>query len=524
MSRFAERYPLSALARALPHTAVIDTMPVFHSRPVWLDFWAAMNEALLEADEAIEAATEARRKALALRNGAATVAIDRSCDPAESAHTRAHAHDDGPALPPLPVEQQPLWILKPSLANKGAEVTIVRSLAEVSSFVRTWRDVGQWVLQRYVERPLTLAGGRKFHARVYVLVNAAMEVFVFREALLLFAVERYRSSAPATPTATAAGAGAGASVGLGAGSGVADVGNLHAHITNTCVNVGHADFDESRFVKRLSDLPQLLIDEAAAEGKGEGEKEAAARLSSSAMPLLAAAPADVAAAASHVPSELLLAAHTSSAVYASICAVVADVFSALERETATYMPLESSFELYGADFLLEEEDGADAEAEAETASRAAGAAAGADAGTHARLRVPRVRVLEFNPTPDIKQTGSRLDYMIGALVEGTVAITVDSRFPPPSRDTTATAAADSASIVSGPRIVPRAVMREPPLAQIQQSYLHEWLRCYDAERKQGRQGTVADSSAGQRSSMLVWDRVLSLPPSAAASKGGMRCF
>jgi tubulin--tyrosine ligase len=68
-----------------------------------------------------------------------------------------------------------LWILKPSLANKGAEVTVVKSIDDVTRIVRTWSDVREWVLQTYVDRPLLVAR-RKFHLRAYVLLVGCMKV------------------------------------------------------------------------------------------------------------------------------------------------------------------------------------------------------------------------------------------------------------------------------------------------------------------------------------------------------------
>lgn len=68
-----------------------------------------------------------------------------------------------------------LWILKPSLANKGAEVTVVSSFDTVLGTVKLWRDVREWVLQEYLERPLLIAR-RKFHLRVYVLAVGALKV------------------------------------------------------------------------------------------------------------------------------------------------------------------------------------------------------------------------------------------------------------------------------------------------------------------------------------------------------------
>ena len=43
-----------------------------------------------------------------------------------------------------------LFILKPSLANKGAEVTVVGDYTSVLGTVKAWPDVREWVLQAYV--------------------------------------------------------------------------------------------------------------------------------------------------------------------------------------------------------------------------------------------------------------------------------------------------------------------------------------------------------------------------------------
>ncbi len=43
---------------------------------------------------------------------------------------------------------------------------------------------------RYIERPL-LVGGRKFHIRAYVLCVGSLSVYVFSEALALFAGQPY---------------------------------------------------------------------------------------------------------------------------------------------------------------------------------------------------------------------------------------------------------------------------------------------------------------------------------------------
>lgn len=48
---------------------------------------------------------------------------------------------------------------------------------------------------RYIERPL-LVDGRKFHIRAYVLCVGSLSVFVYSEALALFAGQAYDRCGP----------------------------------------------------------------------------------------------------------------------------------------------------------------------------------------------------------------------------------------------------------------------------------------------------------------------------------------
>lgn len=283
------------LASALPETAVIDTVSVYDLRPAWLDFRSALAEALVDAEDLIDAAAAARSSG-------------------------------GPP---------PLFILKPSLTNKGAEIAVVSGLSAVVAAVREARAIGQWVLQRYVERPLLL-DGRKFHLRVYVLLDGALSAYVWGDALVLSAVSPYRPD-----------------------DGGAD---RFAHITNTVVGAGHAAFDESRAVRALSEAGPALVESGCVASLSE-------------------------------------AAERIAAVWAHVHACVAHALCAFEGDFSGLMPLEGAFELYGFDFMLDADW--------------------------------RVYLLEANPTPDIRQTGARLDPMIGALIEGVASIALDSRYPPP---------------------------------------------------------------------------------------------
>lgn len=290
LSHYLARHPESPLAASFPPTQILDVYSAFHARPRWLDARSALTEALFEAEEAMERA--------------------------------------GPGVP---------WILKPSLTNKGAGIVIVHSMEEVEACVVEEQEVGQWVLQRYVNNtlllPLPTGGSHKFHVRLYCAAIGALEVHVFREALLLLAPSLY------TPD---------------------DTGDTSAHITNTCVSTASPHFHEDLHVRCLSELGSIL--------SGGGN-------------------VDVDGIQGRVKK-----------LYADMCTVVAHCFAAQEGKAAGYQPLPLSWELYGVDFLVGED------------------------------WVPIL--LEFNPTPDVRQTGDRLDGIIGTLFEGLLTLALDTRRVP----------------------------------------------------------------------------------------------
>lgn len=105
------------------------------------------------------------------------------------------------------------WILKPSVTNKGTmrsvDITyLIRTILTLFLFslglditvLRNWDgflewleenpDTREWVLQRYIEGPLLVMGGYKFHLRVYVVSVGALTVYVYNNILMLIAAHR----------------------------------------------------------------------------------------------------------------------------------------------------------------------------------------------------------------------------------------------------------------------------------------------------------------------------------------------
>ncbi|KAJ1923937.1 tubulin--tyrosine ligase [Tieghemiomyces parasiticus] len=144
------------------------------------------------------------------------------------------------------------FILKPSLTGRGAGIHLFDTREGLEEILEsyfeddsddeevededTWSvdqgtQIREWVVQAYVDRPLLLAGGRKFHIRAYVLALGAVEVFLWRDMLCLFAPHRYTLD---------------------------DLTDHGVHLTNTCLQTDRPEFDESRAVYSFwDDLPTL---------------------------------------------------------------------------------------------------------------------------------------------------------------------------------------------------------------------------------------------------------------------------
>jgi len=106
---------------------------------------------------------------------------------------------------------------------------------------RKGRDA-EWVVQKYLERPLLL-GGRKFDIRVNVLITDAWDVYVYRDVLIKMAGQAYSFDRPAPAASTDAPAGAAAGSGAAAPEAApATAFSKQAHITNSCFQSDSATF------------------------------------------------------------------------------------------------------------------------------------------------------------------------------------------------------------------------------------------------------------------------------------------
>lgn len=176
----------------------------------------------------------------------------------------------------------------------------------------------EWVLQRYIQRPL-LVNGCKFHIRVYVLAVGNLSVYMWSKMLCLIAMEPYERS----------------------------VVTRSSHITNTCANKDHPLFDEASQVKLLDEL---------------------------------------------IPDSASL-----SRIHSQMVATLHDVFCSLHSEPTVFLPVPHAFELFGCDFLLDEQ--------------------------------MNCFFLEANAGPDFAMTGDRLrKIVVEDMMEAVCDIAVDGTF------------------------------------------------------------------------------------------------
>jgi hypothetical protein len=84
------------------------------------------------------------------------------------------------------------WIFKACRSNLAKGIALVPSIVDLD-LLRASAPSNQSMVQEFVERPLLLNGGRKFHIRLYVLVASwlPLRILVYKEGVVNFASEPY---------------------------------------------------------------------------------------------------------------------------------------------------------------------------------------------------------------------------------------------------------------------------------------------------------------------------------------------
>lgn len=114
---------------------------------------------------------------------------------------------------------------------------LVASTGALLKALRANPELREWVVQRYVERPL-LVDRRKFHLRVYVLCVGRLQVYVCKDILALFSLREYAT---------------------------AGLSERDAHITNTCVQNPESPEEEMRSVQMWDEVIEAIRNEKGAD-------------------------------------------------------------------------------------------------------------------------------------------------------------------------------------------------------------------------------------------------------------------
>ena len=260
------------------------------------------------------------------------------------------------------------------MVNQALGIHIIRCVGDVERIILDDRyaEIREWVMQRYIDRPLLL-GGCKFHIRVYVLAVGNLAVYMWDQMLALIAVEKYQR----------------------------DEDNRAAHITNTCANAAHPDFNEEDKVRLLSEVLS--------------------------------------------PEEL-------APVLAQMQSTIHDLFSALHSEPTVFLAVPGGFELFGFDFLLDEQRTA--------------------------------FFLEANAGPDFAMTGHRLHTIVNAMMEQTFKIAVDPFMDKALAEANAVASASGTTASAASAATPSAAAT--PAASVPSSSVNpedkmqgSFIKCYE---------------------------------------------
>lgn len=78
------------------------------------------------------------------------------------------------------------WIIKPDEGHCGEGIEIRSSWSEIVADVERMTPTTSLVVQKYIERPLTVQGGRKFDIRCWVCLTSDYRVGLYREGVYVF--------------------------------------------------------------------------------------------------------------------------------------------------------------------------------------------------------------------------------------------------------------------------------------------------------------------------------------------------
>lgn len=148
-----------------------------------------------------------------------------------------------------------LWILKPSMSDKGQGIRLFRTIDQLQEIFNLFEEqddsdaeddngvitsqLRHFIVQEYQLNPLLLPdyANKKFHIRTYVIANGDLQVYVYKHMLCLFASEPYPTSTTESDSMI----------------------SMAGHLTNTCLQTEEPIIEDFWNLKGINEFEKQII-------------------------------------------------------------------------------------------------------------------------------------------------------------------------------------------------------------------------------------------------------------------------
>lgn len=93
---------------------------------------------------------------------------------------------------------QNMWLLKPAFLNQGRGIEVFKDLGRLRSIMAQASGRHDWILQKYLEKPLLL-WGRKFDIRIWVMVTDKFDIYQYSDGYLRTSSEAFTTDLDTKP-------------------------------------------------------------------------------------------------------------------------------------------------------------------------------------------------------------------------------------------------------------------------------------------------------------------------------------
>jgi hypothetical protein len=97
----------------------------------------------------------------------------------------------------------------------GGRIEVMDNEDAILTFLQSREGIVEWVVQKYIENPLLLEGGRKFDIRCWIILDQEYNVWMYKEGVLRTTCVPFSLS---------------------------DLSDAFVHLSNHCIQINHPDY------------------------------------------------------------------------------------------------------------------------------------------------------------------------------------------------------------------------------------------------------------------------------------------